>query len=358
MLVSYPVEATEENWLHGGLAAVLKRALDQQHDPMTDWLLEFPIERRDAVERRPSIRQRLETVVASIAALGDAEREELSVCLTQQNDLPEVFSSLAAPSAIAREPPALRLQLVSLFEKAFELLTDLGIRDRQYRKVYDHVKAHVCGFCGIEPLSALVPGSPREHLDHYLAASLYPLAGANMRNLAPICGRCNTAFKKTKDILRGTGGAPRRCFDPYGGQQVQVSLLDSHPLRGPVRGVEQLTDWNISFVGADSDRVDTWIDVFDVRRRYRDDVLDATFSDWLTHFTIWAADAPPIDHATLITIIQRYLRTVVQEGIAGGNFLKRATFQMLEYRLLNGPETARISRWLLSLWDPDEGAIA
>lgn len=358
MLVSYPVEAIEENWLHGGLAAVLTRALDQQQEPMTDWLLEFPVERRNAVESRPSLRQRLELVVASIAALGKAQRDALSACLAQQNDLPGVFSSLAAPSAIAAEPPALKLQLASLFEKAFELLTDLGIRDRQYQRVYDHVSGHVCGFCGIEPLSAPGPDSPREHLDHYLAVSLYPLAAANMRNLAPIGGRCNTAFKKAKDVLRSTGGAPRRCFDPYGAQQVQVSLMDSHPLRGPVRGAEQLTDWNINFIGADSDRVETWNEVFDVRRRYRDDILDASFSDWLTHFAVWAVDDPPTDHASLVTTIRRYLKTVVQEGIAGGNFLKRATFQMLEHRLLDGPEAARISRWLLSLWDPDEGAIA
>jgi hypothetical protein len=357
VLASYPVEATQENWLNDGIAAILTRALDLHPEPMTDWLLEFPEQHQDEVRRKTSLRERLASAVASIAALDGVQRDALRGCITQQNDLPAVFSSLIAPAAISAEPAALKRDISQLFEKAFELLTDLGIRDRQYRQVYEGVREHVCGFCGIERLSAPDGESPREDLDHYLAASLYPLAGANMRNLAPIGGRCNKSFKRAKDMLRGNGGAPRRCFDPYGDQQATVSLIGSQPLRRIVNGTEMLPDWDVRLAGSDADRIETWDDVFDIRRRYRRDVLDADFSNWMTHFAHWARGGPPVDRDTLVATIRHYLDVVIQEGIADGNFLKRATFQMLEHRLLNGPEAERITLWLLSLWDPEEGVL-
>jgi hypothetical protein len=203
-----------------------------------------------------------------------------------------------------------------------------------------------------------VAGAPREHLDHYLAFSIYTLAGVNLRNLAPIGSRCNSSHKLDSDMLRDADGHPRRCFDPYGGHRLQVSLLDSRPLRGPRKGTEILPAWQVNFLDVDADRIDAWDDVFDIRRRYRDDVLDAEFFGWIDHFAGWAVADPPDDTASLLEKISTYRQSVVQEdGFGELMFLRRATFDMLDHRLRNGPDGDRISKWLLSLWDPDEGAI-
>lgn len=357
MLVSYPVAAAGENWLHDGLVAVLTRAIDGIPDPMADWLDLFPAEHREAVKRKTSLSDRLGLVVETIVELDVPSRTKLRACLVEQNRLPHAFSSLIPPPLLPAQPPELRTRVSSLFECAFKLLSSLGIRDRQYHAVYSATPGRVCGFCGLERLSAPVPGTPREHLDHYLAFSIYPLAGANLRNLAPIGGRCNTAYKRDVDMLRTAQGVARRCFDPYGGHQARITLLNSRPLRGPRRGTDILPQWDVELTGADADRLVAWDEAFRIRHRYRHDVLDPDFSDWLDHFAVWTADDPPVDLPSLLQRIRHYLRTVVQERPGEATFLRRATFEMLERTAQIGPDASRITKWLLSLWDPEEGVV-
>ena len=358
MLLGYPVAATDENWLHDGIVAILMLALGGEAEPMADWLDHFPAEHREAVRRKTSLSDRLTKAVEAIGALDPPERSHLETCLREQNRLPEAFSSLVSPPLVQEEPADMREKLKALFGTAFGLLSSLGVRDRQYASVYYGTPGHVCGFCGMERLSAPVPDTPREHLDHYLAFSIYTLAGANLRNLAPIGPRCNSSHKLDADMLRNPDGHPRRCFDPFGGHRVEVSLLGSRPLRGPRKGVDILPAWQLTFLHAEADRTEAWDDVFDIRRRYKDDVLDAEFTGWIDHFAVWTQDNPPTDPAGLLQRITTYRRTVVQEeGVGDLMFLKRATFDMLDHCLRNGPEEDRVARWLLSLWVEEEGVV-
>ena len=359
MLVRYPAAAFAENWLHDGLIAILNRALDGVIDPMEHWTASFPDEHRDAVGRKTSLKAGLQRVVETIATMDQAGRDALRTCIIEQNRLPEAFSAAVRPPAVGGDPADLANHLDDLFNCAFKMLTPLGVRDRHYRLVYDGVRGRVCGFCGIERLSAPVEGTPREDLDHYLALSLYPLAGANLRNLAPIGGRCNSSYKRDQDILRDANGVPRRCLDPYGTQQVEVSLLGSQPLRGGRKGTAILPKWEITLEGADADRIATWNEVFEIEHRYRNDVLDADFVDWIDHFATWgAAQCTPANADDLVRLIRCYIATVVQEGIADAAFLKRATFKMLAYRIEHCDDADRVAAWLLSLWSVEAGVVA
>lgn len=93
------------------------------------------------------------------------------------------------------EPADVRETLKALFGTAFGLLSSLGVRDRRDASVHHGTPGHVCGFCGIERLSAPVPETTREHPDHHLAFGVFTLAGANLRNLAPIGPRCNSSHE-------------------------------------------------------------------------------------------------------------------------------------------------------------------
>ena len=122
-------------------------------------------------------------------------------------------------------------------------------------------------------------------MDHYVAISKYPFAGANLRNLVPMGGKCNQKFKKEEDILRRQDGMRRRAFDPYGSlPDVRVSLTGSTIL-GDGRGNPQ---WEISFL-PDLEEVQTWVSVFELRERYERDVLTPHYRSWIRDFASWCA---------------------------------------------------------------------
>jgi hypothetical protein len=355
MLFCYPVEATRENWLHNGLMELLTRMFNGEDDPLSDWLEEFPVDKRDEVEKKPSLINALRAVADEVAGVRAADRAAFLACMQAQNHIPNIFD----PGVALAEPPygydALVGRVRTLFSTAFRMLTPLGIRDRQYALIYNGLPAHVCAFCGIEPLTAPDPAIPRESLDHYLPFARYPFAGVNMRNLAPIGNKCNGPHKQNIDTLRDVHAVRRRCFDPFGKATATVSLFNSRPLEGATVKAFKLPDWQIDLEG-DADAVATWDTVYDIKTRYRLNILDKELRNWLDHFANWVArDAvPPTTREELIELISRYLNAVIQEGFA--DFLKRQVFAMLAHRCQVGPSASRVTAWLISLLSPETGA--
>ena len=103
---------------------------------------------------------------------------------------------------------------------------------------------------------AALDGAPRHALDHYMPVSLYPFAGADLRNLPPMCDACNSRFKGTADILYDNDGNRRRCFDPYAGPVYEVSLTDSALCDAETGCALREPIWNIQFIGEPPVRAD------------------------------------------------------------------------------------------------------
>ncbi|RZI99643.1 MAG: hypothetical protein EON90_10605 [Brevundimonas sp.] len=289
------------------------------------------------------------------ARLSGNQRAAYLACMRSQNQLPALFEPAEALSDTPARPAAFLKAVSNLFDVAFKALTSLGIRDRQYARVYAAMPAHICPFCGIEPMSSPDPLIPRESLDHYLSSSRYPFAAANLRNLAPAGVRCNSSHKLAIDILRDARGVRRRCFDPYGGAVAGVSLRDSRPLEGPFENMTVLPAWRIDLLG-DQDLIATWDEVYKIRTRYRLNILDAEFRHWLDHLANWAVReaAPPTNQGELIALLNRYRQAVIGDGFA--DFLKIATFEMLVHHCENGEAADRVTAWLIGLLSPGTGA--
>jgi hypothetical protein len=360
MLFCYPLSAAEENWLHDGLIDLVTKALTTD-DPalMTKWLASFPESKQYDVGRKPSLLQRLSNLVEAVRKLDTETRRSVLACMQSQNALPHLFNEQTAIVALPTCNESLVQTIRDLFDVAFRLLTSLGIRDRQYEKAYAGIPAHVCAFCGIEPLNSPAPELPRENLDHYLAISLYPFAGANLRNLPPIGKNCNSSHKLAANMLFDESGGRRRCFDPYGKSVAKVSLLQSKPLRRLSKDLFVLPEWHIDLLG-DEEEVSTWDSIFAIRARYQFDVLDEEIRGWVDHFTQWWAfevGAPPTDAATVVALLRRYISAVIQEGFGNHTFLKRATFEMFEYQCSQPDIGERVVEWIVSLLNPKEGAV-
>lgn len=358
MLFCYPLEATQENWLHDGIFRAVRASLEGV--PIQSFVEFFPHEQRAALTRRRSLRAKFDAFRVEIGQLSDDERAIILKCLISQNEIPALFDGI---TEVFRLPDGIRSQFAAaaeeFFKAAFFALSSLGIRDRQYDVAYGSIPAHVCAFCGAEPLDSPAAEIPRENLDHYLALSIYPFAAANLRNLAPMGQKCNSSYKRAINILVGTDGARRRCFDPYGEQTARLSLINSRPFAGETKDLFVLPAWDLEFEGPPEETT-TWDNVFNIATRYKKNILDAELRGWIDHFAQWwsyeTAD-PPSDTASVIALLRRYLDSVIQEGFSDNAFLKRATFEMFAHQCTQPSAGERLTEWFINLLNPITGAV-
>lgn len=345
MLNVYPIAATAENWVHDAVYAKVRSALEALNSGGTapDWADDM---HKDLADRE-ALKTRYNAFRTVAEGLSINQRTKVLRALEEQNNIPAVFNSAAACPRITATPVRIRKPTAALFTAAFDTLKSLKVRDRQYQTIFDSLPGKCCPFCGIEPFEA--PGLAREDLDHYLPRSLYPFAGANLRNLAPMGGKCNRAYKQTVDIICDNTGQRRRCFDPYGENRAKVSLMASRPFEGGGAGPFPLPVWQIDLLG-DADLVATWDQAFQVRRRFRGKV-EAHFREWMEHFAIWCAGQVGLITTSpeVIVALERYLDFVLQRTNDEGAHLRRAVFEMLHQQCAESDISDRLTSWLSAL---------
>jgi hypothetical protein len=203
-----------ENWLHDAIAESIKsihKNIDNGED-FPPWPEILPKGTHGHLRSRHGLRERLKVYDAVARKLDHSSRASLLEALEQTNRIADLVSGTGDCTTTDGLPESARAAIKSLFHFAFELLTDLGVRDRSYRIVYQAIQ-RVCPFCGVEPFEK--PGAPREDLDHYLNKDLYAFASANLRNLVPMGTKCNSKYKLSANILRRADGTRRTAFDPY-----------------------------------------------------------------------------------------------------------------------------------------------
>lgn len=328
MLFTYPVEAAAENWLHENLASSLHNdmdAVDAGH-PIVQWPDCFAAQRRETLGRYRRLRELRDEFLAGYCALNAAERQRVRRAIDDQAALTDMFQGARHADRLEDLPDVCRAPTKALFEKAFEMLTPLGIRDENYRTFLRHLDNRICAFCGAEYFSGA--SSKREPLDHYLAVSVYPFAGVNSRNLVPMGAKCNSSYKLAQDMLRGPAGARRVCFDPYDTTPVTISLINSR-LFARDGG---LPDWVID-LGGDQARIQTWDEVFDIRRRFADDHLDSVYKNALKVFSMLKNKQPRILAEDGLPGAFRHLEDLSRaKGWTDRAFLETAVYSLLAAR--------------------------
>jgi hypothetical protein len=309
----------------------------------------IPEQRRAELSAKTGLRDRRATFLAAYEGLELDGRAATKAAVGRQNAIPALYDGHTACLRVTDLPVAIHEAANDLFRFAFGLLTPLGLRDAHYKMIYESLKYRVCPFCGVERLDA--PSMPREDLDHYLPIAIYPFAGANLRNLSPMGGRCNTSFKHTADVIFNAAGVRRRCSDPYSGPSFQISLTSSQPFEGQTVNLIKCPLWVIEIEGEDDDAAATWDNVFRIRERYITSYLNPEFRDWISHFAIWCvrSETPVTNAAEAIVALSGYIEITIQEGLADSAFLKRAVFSMLRDRCEDGELSERMTEWLVNL---------
>lgn len=327
MLYGFPAEAVAENWLHETLCTVVNTINTKvtANEELPEWPEIIPAARKEALKRKTGLESRIEDLNKAFIKLNPDEKAAVLQALSAQNNIPALTSCESDCMTLKELPPLVQKEIEELFLFAFGLLTDLGIRDRHYAIIYNAADHHVCPFCGLEFFDA--PGAPREDYDHYLLKDVYPLAAVNLRNLAPMGGKCNSGYKKMQDILKNGNGTRRRSYDPYNNTGVAVSLDSSVPFEGK----DGQPRWQIEFAPATEEST-TWDKVFHIRERYVRDVLDPDFKGWLRAFRTWcrSADLASTTGEEVIEALDRYIVTLEDQGLSDRAFLKAAVFRMMK----------------------------
>ena len=328
MLFGYPIEATKGNWLQACLCRMLRtvHAAIRGDSDVPAWPDLIPAAYRPRLRRRTALRDRFQAYARKVASLDADDEAVVYQAIFKQNRIRKLLINGCTCTTTDELPGGIRAEIVALSKEAFRLLSELGIRDRQYRTIYETMPHKVCPFCGLEYFDA--PEAPREDLDHYLPRSRYPFAGANPKNLVPMGGRCNSAYKGTIDVL-WKGTVRRRAFFPYDHEGVSVSLLNSTPFGGLKDDHPQ---WEISFK-PDSEEVQTWDDAFDIRKRYVRNVLNPYYESWLKRFADFCKgkELQTADKNELIDALRAFQEYCGKAGFSDRGFLKSAVFEMLTF---------------------------
>lgn len=335
MLFVYPEAATADNWLHDALRHAIGaiHASAQAGQACPPWPNMLPDIARPRLRRRTGLRTRLDAYRAAADLLDAPGHVQALAAIGNQNRIADLLAGGCDCARFLDLPAVIREPALELFTFAFDLLTDLGLRDAQYKAIFEYLGSKVCPFCGCEYFDA--PNAPREALDHYLARSVYPFAGANLRNLAPMGTKCNSHYKRDTDMIMTPAG-PRRAFDPYGNQSARISLDRSELF---ARNGGELPRWEID-IEPNSPEAETWDRVFSLRERYRRDVLDVQFKTWVGWFGVWCRSAglSPATQAALLDALDRYLTTLVAMGNDERAFLRAALFRLLRNHCADGNE--------------------
>ena len=336
MLFGYPIDATQENWLHDCLCEIVLSVHEciNGDKKLPKWPGIVPADRREQLKSRRGLRDRVVTYFEAATPLTIAERTSIATVMADQNQVANLLSGECDCLDIDGLPQAARQPILDLFGFGFGLLSDFGIRDRQYKLIHQTIGYQLCPFCGCEYFDS--PKGPREALDHYLAESRYPFAATNLRNLAPIGHKCNSKYKLAKDILHRDDGSRRRAFDPYQTDELQV-LVDGSQVNQGIDG-PLISEWVVNF-SIEGEETETWDQVFSIRKRYTRDILEErSFKDWLWEFRNWclAAALQIAGDADVLKAMERYEQFLTSCGFNDRAFLKAAVFRMLLARCNEG----------------------
>lgn len=352
MLFTFPPEALSCNWVNEQVIEALNAgmdAIDLGQVPLA-WPESLPADKRVILRTRTGLRPKLIAFWDGYVELSPAERTCLRDAITQQTNLPSVYSDVTLPCPCFDEiPAAMQGSVKELSEYLFGQLEGIkeegkALRDIQFKTCEDY-GVRICPFCGLDYFQPV--GTKRNALDHLMPISKYPFVSADFKNLPPTCHACNSLYKLDQDILFDAAGARRRCSDPYAGPAYRVNLNGSEFGAGnQVQGFT-LPKWQIGFDGPTAQQAETWDTVYDIKSRLSS-TLDADFLSWIAHFASWFVKEVGRGKSSdeVAETLPRYIENVIQDEFEDRAFLKAEAFRFLDRSCADPINGSEIKEWL------------
>lgn len=157
--------------------------------------------------------------------------------------------------------------LVDFYETLLEKAKVPGTKKDYYEKLIKESKFQYCPACGLIDFEQ-EDSKRREAFDHYLPKSEYPFASVNFKNLVPLCYKCNSDRKKTKDPVE----KERKAFYPFATGDHGISITLEMDKTKDIDKLER-DDLTLTLAG-EADKIETWDWLFDISDRYNDTVRE------------------------------------------------------------------------------------
>jgi len=135
----------------------------------------------------------------------------------------------------------------------------------------------ICPFCGIYPMDGEFSDT-REAYDHYLPKSKYPFTSINLKNLPPMCHKCNSGYKGVKNPIFDSSDNRRKTFYPYTDStdiKIEVNLSSSD-----IQNLQH-EDIDLTISATEQEKTDTWQELFGIDIRYRALFCGADGKAWI-----------------------------------------------------------------------------
>ncbi len=322
--LSHPIQGLHRA-VHRFIRALADGALDPvRFDPATCCTGELLAR----VNASPRLRERVEAFYLAWFQLDAAQRDVVEHAFIVSNSVKRQLDGTLVRAPIDTLPEPIIQPAAELFAFMYKNSLRRTLRIDHWGKLYKTISTKTCPFCGIEPIHDA--SLTLQDYDHLLCKSSYPFTAVNLVNLVPCGADCNRIFKHEADIIwNAEEGRRRRAFFPFRphGTVLAVDLTGS---RLPQTD-RDVAGWNVSITPA-SEEVDTWVKVFDLKRRYQLDVLGKHYDRWRQDFVDALAImelATDWDEASVRYKMRLYVSTLSNDPLLDMRFLQWALFEFL-----------------------------
>lgn len=244
-----------------------------------------------------------------------------------------------------------------LYKELFKKKLVNGDKLAYYQKLIKSNGFGFCPCCGYMPLDSAQVGS-REAYDHYLPISEYPFAGINFKNLVPLCYKCNSGTKHSSDTLKNG----RKAFYPFRNREIEIEIKFTfsrefkQTLSKFIKNEEKENLLNahltIDLTSPEQEQVDTWNDLFNIKKRFIDRTVGFSFELLEDIREIFIEEA---GNKTHLQIIESKLQRYRKNRFSNDKFLKAPFLEtvkdwsaLIKYWDSKKPRSSHFKQWVSS----------
>lgn len=217
------------------------------------------------------LKKYVDEIYEQCEGLSPIEKQSIKDAFVITNSIEKLCNAQVKPISISALPNVVEKSIKPLLVKFYESLLGRslvpGDKLDYYNKLIEENKIRYCPCCGYVPFESAA-SNYREAFDHYLPKSVYPFASVNFLNLVPLCYKCNSDRKSTKDPI----GNGKKAFYPFSDTPDAHSVdIKVQLKKNGILDYENLGRPNVVIeLAGDSEQCETWDRVFDIKERYKD----------------------------------------------------------------------------------------
>lgn len=230
---------------------------------------------KDAYNTYDWLKLKIDEIYEICKSITDDEKEAIKEAFTINNEIEKLCNGESHPKYLNDLPDVVEDKMKPLMVDFYEILLERkkvpGSKQDYYQRLIDKNEFQYCPCCGYMPIESR-DSNYREPYDHYLPKSKYPFLSVNFKNLVPLCHKCNSDRKGTKDPIENEGKA----FYPFSDNTHNIDIHFQLDKTKDLRTLKRV-DLEVYLIG-ETDKIETWDRLFDIKERYNDETRGFTKS--------------------------------------------------------------------------------